>query len=257
MPFLGMKSIGDKILTHFFMWNDFDTKRKLKIEKEITNKEKNKKAILFFPFWTGKSSIYKGLAKKFPDYTLVFYDYPNEVLSEDVDVSIKYLKEIIDDATELIKQLKKEKYKEIILIGSSLGSNIAIKLSTISEVDKVIVNMVDRTLAKEIFYSPALKKLKKKLQRHKFTLQKLDKIYDFVSTENNIHLIKNKKNIKFLIFESKTDIFCTLDELEPVLNKFKKNKIHYRLKINKFFGHILSIYKNLIFNKPIVNFIKE
>jgi len=252
-----MKSITDYILTHFFMWQDFDANKRLKIEKEITNKKKNKKAIFFYPYWTGKSTIYKGLAKKFPDYTLIFYDYPNEVMSEDVDVSRAYLKEILDDSLMKIKQLKKEGYEEITLVGSSLGADIALSLATITEVDKLVLNMLDVNMAQDIFDSSAMIILKTKLKKHGFTREKIRKIYDFISPEFLIEKIKNKKKIKILIFESKTDIFCTVEQLKPILSKLKRNNIHYRLKSNFIFGHILSIYKNLFFSKTIVKFIKE
>jgi esterase/lipase len=252
-----MKSISDYILTHLFMWKKFDARKKLKIERIVTNKKKNKKAIMFFPYWTGKSRIYNGFEKKFPDYTLIFYDYPNEVLSENVKVSTDYFKEIISDAFMMIKDLRKGGYTEITLVGSSIGSNIAIKLATIIDVDKVVLNMIDRTLAKEIFYSAALKILKKKLQKHRFSLEKLDQIYNFISIEDNIKLIKNKIKIKLLVFSSNTDIFCTTEDLKPVFKKLDKEKIHYSLEINRHLGHILGIYYNLIFNKKIVNFIKS
>ena len=239
------------------MWKDFDTNKKLKVKKEITNKKKNKKAILFFPFWTGKSSIYRKVAKKFPNYTLVFYDYPNEILSEDVKVSLGYLKEILDDSIKLIKQLRKEGYEEITLVGSSIGSNIVIRIATKVEVDKLVLNMVDRTVAREIFDSSALRILKRKLIKHGFEKEKIDKIYRFISTEYIVNKIKNKNKLKILLFTSDTDIFCTTEELKPVIEEFKENNIDYKIKTNKFLGHILSIYTNLFFNKEIVNFIKE
>ena len=184
------------------MWKDFDAKKKLKIEREITNKKKNKKAIIFFPYWTGKSTLYRPLAKKFPDYTLIYYDYPNEVMSEDVRVSIGYLRGVLDDAIEVIKDLKKQNYKEITLVGSSLGENISLKLSTMIEVDKVILNMMDKNFASSIFDTSPLFPLKRKLMKQGFTKQKIDKIYSFISTDYLIRKIKNKKKIKFLIFLS-------------------------------------------------------
>jgi len=238
------------------MWKNFDSKKGLKISKEIIERRSDK-AIIFFPFWTGNPDIYKNLAKKFPEYTLVFYDYPNEVLSEDVKLSIGYINEIIKDAENLIISLRKKRYKEIILIGSSFGSNIALKLSTKVNVDKIVLNMVDSDLAKVIFKSPALIILKKKLQKKGFTLKKLDKIYSFISAKNTILKIKNKKDLKILLFLSRNDIFCNIEESKPLIKKLNKSNINYKLKRNFIFGHILGIYKNLIFNKNIVNFIKN
>jgi hypothetical protein len=252
-----MKSFVDYILTQHFMWKEFDAKKKFKITKEIIEPEGSKKAIFFFPYWTGKSKIYKKIAKKFPDYTLIFYDYPNEVMSEDVKVSLKYITEILNDAYNLIKDLRKSGYKEINLIGSSFGANIALKLSTMIEVDKVVLNMLDKNFAQSTFESPALMILKKKLENQGFTLKKLNQIYSFISTDYIVPKIKNRNKIKILIFLSKSDIFCTYDEFKPELKDFNKLKIHYQIKVNRFFGHIVGIYKNLFFNKRIVKFIRN
>lgn len=246
----------DYILTQNFMWQEFDAKNKFKVIEKIIEPEGSKKAILFFPYWTGSSNIYKGLSEKFSDHTLVFYDYPNEVLSEDVTVSINYIKNILNDSLNVIKRLKKKGYKEIILIGSSFGSNIALKLSTMIEVDKVVLNMLDKNFAQSIFESPALIILRKKLERKGFTLNKTNKIYKFISTDYIVPKIKNRKKIKFLIFLSKSDIFCAYNQFKPELKEFDRLKISYKIKINKWFGHIIGIYKNLIFSKRIVNFIK-
>ena len=143
------------------------------------------------------------------------------------------------------------------MVGSSIGADIILNLATIVNVDKLVINMLDVNMAEDIFNSPAMILLKDKLKRHGFSKNKIKKIYDFISPDNLISKIKNKPKIKLLIFESKTDIFCTVEELKPVLVRLDKNKINYKLKTNKFLGHILGIYKNLIFNKAIVNFIKE
>lgn len=249
-------SITDLILTHFFMWQKFDAKKKFKITKKLIKIKNSKKAIVFFPYWTGKSSIYNKLSEEFPNHTLVFYDYPNEVMSENVKVSLKYIKDILKDSSKTIKELRKQGIKEITLFGSSFGSNIALKLSTITKIDKLVLNMIDRDIAKVIFNSPAMVILKRKLKKHGFNLKTLDKIYKFISVDYNIKKIKNK-NIKILLFLSKKDIFCKLDRLEPILKQMDKLKLDYELKTHKFLGHILGIYKNLVFNKTIIDFIND
>lgn len=250
-----MKSLSDYILTHFFMWQKFDASKRFKISKEIV-KGNEKKAILFFPYWTGSSDIYQKLAKKMPEYTHIFYDYPNEVYSKNVNVSISYIKEILDDAIRTIKELRTENYSEIILVGSSFGSNIALKLSTMISVEKVILNTLDKNFARSIFDSPAMTILKNKLEKQGLTLQKVEKIYHFISTDFLIKKIKNKNKIKIMIMLSKNDIFCTYNELRTELDEFKKLKIKHHISVNRFFGHIFSIYKNLFFNKKIIDFIK-
>lgn len=251
-----MKSIGDIILTHFFMWEKFDTRKTLKIKKKIIDSPKSKKAIIFYPYWTGKSDIYTRFAEEFQDYTQVFYDYPNEVMSRDVKVSLKYIDEILIDSIKTIKDLKKSGVKEIILFGSSFGSTISLKLSTMIKVDKLIMNMVDRNLANVIFTSPALTILKQKLKMNGFTLKKLNKIYKPLSFDHSIKRLKNKK-IKIYLLISKTDIFCNAKRFVPVISLMDKLKLNYKVKTNQFFGHISSIHKNIAFEKSIKTFIKE
>jgi len=221
------------------------------------NKGIKKEAILLFPFWTGKLSAYSSLVKKLKEYDIFFCDYPNEVFSEDISLSKDCMQRILEDSSNLIKHLRKKGYKKIFLVGSSFGANLSVKLSTLVKVDKVVLNMPDRTLAREIFDSPALFLLKKRIENKGFKRKAIDKIYSFVSTEYLIHKIKNKIKIKFLIFSSTSDIFCTTHQFKPVLKKLNRNKIDYKLELNTFFGHVFGIYKNLWFNKKIVEFIKE
>jgi hypothetical protein len=249
-----LKSITDWLLTHTLMWHDFDAKKRLQVKKQISNWH-GKKAIFFFPFWTGKSNIYKSLGSQFPEYTLIYFDYPNQVFSEDVKVSLNYINEILDTAQDTINDLRRHGYEEIILIGSSFGANIALKLATMTKIDKVILNMIDKNIAQSIYHSSAMTILKNKLLRHGITQNKTDKIYGFISTEYLIDKIKNN-DIKILLFLSKHDIFCTLEEFSPVLRKLDRSKFHHEVYINRFLGHILSIYKNVYDNQRIVDFIK-
>lgn len=251
-----MPGLDDLILTKLFMWKKFDAKKNLNIAKEIIVKRASKKAILFFPYWTGKSHIYHGLAQKFNEYTLVFYDYPNQIMSSNLLVSKKYFREILIDAFNLILDFRKKGYNEIILVGSSLGSNISLKLATMVKVDKIVLNMIDKNLALEVFSSPAMSGLRKKLETKGVKYSDLDKIYSFISPQYSLPLL-GKTNTKLLIFLSKNDIFCTLDQFSPLIKKLDELKISYRLRINTFLGHILSIYKNLFFSGEIVKFVKE
>jgi esterase/lipase len=252
-----MFSIDDWLLTQLFMWKKFDAKAKLKVRRKIVAaKEETKKAVLFFPYWTGESKIYRFLAHNLKEYTKVYYDYPKEIMSKNINVSLKYLRTILIDAFNLILELRKKGYNEIVLVGSSLGSNISLKLASMVKVDKIIINMIDRSLALEILKSSAMSMLRKKLQKDGLKLENLHKIYSFMATEPLLDNIK-KTNAKILMFLSKNDIFCNLSEFQPVLKKMDKLNIDYELHINKCFGHILSIYKNLFLSRRIVRFIKE
>ena len=255
-----MYGLDDLILTQFFMWKKFDARAKLKIKKKIVKPTikgaNNKKAIFFFPYWTGTSKLYQLFSRRFQDYTLVFYDYPKEIMSKDVNVSVKYNQQVLLDAFNLILDLRKKEYDEITLIGSSSGSNFALKLATMIKVEKVVLNMLDRNMALGIFHSPALSILRKKLEKEGLNEQNLDKIYAFLSTEYIIPKLTNTK-AKILLFLSKNDIFCTLEEFKPVIKKLDSLGIDYRLNINKFLGHILSIYKNIYLSNKIERFIRE
>lgn len=252
-----MRSIGDRILTRFFMWNKYDRKSTKKITKEIIECKGSDKAVIYFPYWTGNSKSYKKIAKKLPNHTHIFYDFPNEVLSKDIKVSLNYLIKLFRNADKSVKLLRKMGYKEITLVGSSLGSNIALKLATLVKVDKIILNTIDRNIALEIFTSPALKKLKSFLTKKEFTYDNLEKIYKFISNKSNLKKIKNKDKIKLLIFISKRDIFCPKEQVMIVIDELNRLNIQYKLKECRFFGHVLCIYKNLFFNKKIIRFIKE
>lgn len=252
-----MWSIDDWLIAKFFMWKKFDARAKLKVSKKIKGNKEARKAIFFFPYWSGKSDLYNGISKKFEkDYTLVFYDYPKETLSKNVKVSMNYLRTILKDAFNLIIEFRRKGYTEIILFGSSLGSNISLKLATMVKVDKIVLNMLDRTLAIEILKSPALSGLRKKIQGEGLSLKNLEAIYEFISSEKQWEILKKTKT-KILLMISKNDIFCNEEEFQPILDKMNSLKLNYTLRVNTIFGHILSIYKNLYFSRKIVKFIRE
>lgn len=253
-----MFSIDDWLITRFFMWEKFDARAKLKIKKRIVEpSNKNfKKAILFFPYWTGESELYSFISLNFKEYTRIYYDYPKEIMSKDVNVSVKYLREILLDAFNLILELRKKGYTEITLVGSSLGSNISLKLASMVKVDKIVLNMIDRSLALEVLKSSAMSSLRKKLEKDGLDLENLHKIYSFMATEPLLPNIK-KTNAKILLLLSKNDIFCNLEEFKPVIKKMDELKIDYEVHINKLLGHILSLYKNLFLSRRIVRFIKN
>lgn len=254
-----MFSIDDWLLTYFFMWKKFDARAKLKIKKKVVqgevDNENCKKAILFFPYWTGESSLYNFISLKFKDYTRVYYDYPNEIMSKNVNVSLKYLRAILIDAFNLILDLRKKGYNEITLVGSSLGSNIALKLASMVRVDKIVLNMLDRSLALEVLKSSAYSSLRNKLKKSGLKLENLHRIYSFMAVEPLLANVK-KTNAKILLLLSKNDIFCSLKEFKPVIEKMDKLRINYDIHINKIFGHLLSLYTNLFLSKRIVKFIK-
>jgi esterase/lipase len=251
-----MFGIDDWILTKFFLWKKFDSRSNLKIKRRIAGNKKSKKAIFFFPYWTGNSNLYKKLSKDFEDYTHVFYDYPNEIFSRNIRVSNKYNREVLLDAFNLVLSLREKGYTEINAIGSSSGSNFALKLSTMVKLEKVVLNMIDKNMAQGIFESSALKSLRKKLEKKGITQQMVDKAYSFISTDYLLRDIQKSKS-KYLVLLSKNDIFCPSKEFEPLLKLMDEKEVDYSLKKNNILGHILGIYWNIFVSKKIQKFILD
>jgi esterase/lipase len=250
-----MRSFTDWVILNYFVWKKFDKKRNLKVNKRIIGQ--GDKAVFFFPYWTGKSKFYDSTVKKLgKDYTCVLYDYPKEIFSKDAQVSIKYLIEVLTDAKKTIQELKKEGVKEITLVGSSLGSDISLALAKSTKVDKIVINMLDRNFVKPIFESPAFPHLRKYYEKHGITYKMMNKIYRFISPEYNINT-KKEKDVKMLILISKHDVFCTYDELKPLLKKFDAKGVKYELHINGWLGHVMGMYWNIKFSRRILNFIKK
>jgi len=251
-----MKSISDYILTHNFMWKQFDAKRRLTVTHKKEEVAGATKAILFFPYWTGNSGLYKRFARQFPNHTKVYFDYPNEVVSANIATSIGYIKRIVYEANIVIRNLRRKGIQEITLFGSSFGSNIALKLATMTKIDKVILNTIDKNYVHAMMNSPALIVLRKKLLRAGFTIKKLDAIYKFISTDYLVPKIKNEEHVQLLICTSNTDIFCPHKEFEDEIRELDKRKISYELVRSRVIGHILSIYWNVYLNKKVRRFIE-
>lgn len=251
-----MYSINDWILMHIFGWNKFDRRANLKVTKEIIEGS-NHKAVFCFPFWLGKSEYYDKVVKALGDeYTFVLYDYPKEIVSKDTDVSIRYIKKIIKDAKETIGELKKKKgITEITLIGSSFGSDVALKLADSVRVDKVVINMLDTNFVKSTFENPVMGSLKRYYQKQGITLHQLDKLYHFISPEYNIGNLSKYKP-QMLIFAARNDIFCSYKELEPLIRKIENKGVAVELHVDYWDGHVLGLLKHLWFPYRIVDFVR-
>jgi esterase/lipase len=251
-----MYSISDWILFHIYGWSKFDRRADLKIKKQIIEGN-NHKAVFCFPFWLGKSSCYNKIIKMLGDsYTFVLYDYPKEVLSKDAQVSVNYIKRIINDAKCAIEELKKKGITEVTLIGTSFGSDVALKLADSVKVDKVVLNMLDTNFALSSFESPVMSGLKRYYQRQGITLHQLDKLYHFISPEYNLGNLKKYKP-KMLIFAARNDIFCTYEELKPLIRKIEDKGVPVEFHLDRMGGHILNLVRHLWFPNRIVEFIRE
>lgn len=249
-----MFGLIDSILIRMYLERRHEETKDLGITKTIVGSEKTDKLVIFFPYWTGRSKVYESIGQKLKDSTLVYYEYPSTIVSCDIPNSIKQFDMIVNDALNLIYDYAP---KKLIIIGSSFGSSIAVKLSTKVNVDKLILLTFGSSIAKTIERNKILQKLLGFDSKHKLSFSKIEKAFKPYSIEGTIKHMKNP-DTSVMTFSSVHDFFFPYMQYRPVLKWLKENtSIYSKISEEILFGHLLTIHRHLLFNKQIIDFVNS
>ena len=223
----------------------------MEFEKKIYGNN-NKNVIFIFPHWKANNFEYWYLAKRLSiKYKVVLYNYPSEILSSNINNTIKNINLVVSDANKLAKEFALENSK-IIYLGFSIGVILTNVLARLNQFPVKVINIsAVSDFAENVWHSDKTKKIKKDLCFQNISLDILKVRWKELAPSYKIQ----NMNAKFLIILSKNDITAVYKLGKEFVSELKNNKKNFVLKIHKFLPHSILILFCLFKIKTFQNFI--
>ncbi len=199
-----------------------------------------KRLVICVHYWCGSENTFRHIAKcAGKESTVIRLCFPSKIINRNIEESIKTINELFDKAVQLIDNNRK-KYQEVVLVGASFGSNAVLKLATLREVDKIVLNTFVGDFTKNLLTSKGLNTVVR-LHDEKGLC---DDPYEFISADKTLDGIKG--NPEFYVTVSKKDYFIPKENYENALKKLKSLPVRKKIYTERNLGHILTIYKHLL-----------
>ncbi len=241
--------------------------------KKGTRKTDKKKLIIYLPGLPSLPGHYSFLMK------LAEFGYPSILLRYEGTWESKghFIEDsFVGNLMRLLKKLKEGNFKdsfsgkrikfevdEIILIGSSFGTLVALELCRrISFVKKIVLLSPIFSLKDLDKYSAEpssqhLRTLKLLSSVYRFDIKDFKKLVSDKIIPNQLNYIPNFKNKKVLIFEGKKDKVTPLRFLKKFEKELKRNNIDYTLHIINYAGHGLTGIVSKHYMRTLLRFFKQ
>lgn len=256
-----MRGFDDFILSKIF----FNSLKSYEYKNNSTTHIKKKiyyansqSVVFILPHWMGKTFYYNPLINKLRNkYTIVLYDLPYQLLSDDIELMVYLHKKIMNDMKSTFDKLQRIGCESYSIIGTSGSTPVAAMVANSDDrCKKLVLNLVGNELAECIWHSknPLLIAIKNNLIKGNVTLDKLKKYLRIMSYKQNSRNLKNKD---ILIFLSKNDKIIPYNNGLKLLRRLDSDGIKYQLKINTFFGHYILGFKNVVFHNKIIKFLEN
>jgi len=175
------------------------------------------------------------------------YEFPIDILSTDVLRTKKYFKIIQKKIKANISKIKKKyKFKEIVLVGISLGNVHALMVANDNEdVDGLCLVVPGDSLAYCLWNGVATVDLQKGIEQRKINLDKLEKIWQDLAPKNNIDRLEGKD---IEVYLSRSDKVIPYESGDRLVKDMEKRGLSIKVFKNKKLGHYLTALK-FIFSK--------
>lgn len=177
--------------------------------------------------------------------SFIVYRFPMDMLTSDYRTTRDSFKKIQSDVSSDLADLKK-KYglNEIEIMGFSLGCVPALMIAngnpTINNIKLVVPG---HCLAESLWFGIRTANLKREFERKGVTLNELKGYWKNLAPENNIDKLRGK-NIS--IYLSKADTVIPFRFGMSLVKSLERRNLPFKLKINKHFGHYLTINNFLL-----------
>ena len=188
-----MYGFDDFILSKIFFgpFKSFEYKnsyKNTKIKKTIYYCNSDK-VIFILPQWMSKTFYFKPLINKLRNkYTIVIYDLPYNLLSDNVKLTVYLFYKIANDIISTFNKLQKNGCKQYGIIGTSTSTvSAVIACNSDKRCKKLILNLVCNDLAEGMWYSknPLVINIKHNLVNKGITLSKLKNYFNVLSYKQN------------------------------------------------------------------------
>jgi esterase/lipase len=194
--------------------------------------------LIIFPPWKSSGLIYPIISKKLSKkFCVITYYYSSDILTSDVQQTLKNFQAIIRDAKKLIRALK---HDNINIIGFSIGSYLAFMLAKrLLERSGLCIITSSSRFSDFVWYSTSTKKIKKGILDQKVNLHLLESKWKAISPCNNI-----KDRVKIHVVLSRSDRTIPYRHGKELIKNLNKNNINFKLRLYEKVPHwlILVIY---------------
>lgn len=220
-----------------------------KRSKKKQGKQKPGKLFMFYHFWGGSSKIYfpyKSLAK---EGTCIFYDFSHEILTSNVDDTVRNFKIIVKDS---LKEIKKRRC-DVSIFGSSIGSHVAFKVASESkQVKNLVLNTIGDNFAFNVWNGISTKIIKKNIEGQGINHKQLDKRWRYISPIYSVNKIRNRN---ILLFTSSLDEVILYSTQRNIMSELENTRRRNSLVVeNEPLPHALAVIKNIFKVKKIKEF---
>jgi pimeloyl-ACP methyl ester carboxylesterase len=227
--------------------NRFVAPRKYLDDQELITSElfevKNPKGLyVLIPPWRGRFDYYTITRRKLmkEGYSCVEYSFSPSMLSDNYLKTRELFENVKNSVSEQIKKLvNSHQFKEVNIIGTSIGCVEALMIANHSEIIKrVILVAPGCCLAESMWKGIRTQEIRKKMEMVGVTLPFLKEQWKALAPENNINGLMGKEIIVYL---SKSDEIIPYELGIQLVQKMKENKLAPLVKENALFGHYLTI----------------
>ncbi len=213
---------------------------------------KSEKLYVIAPYWQATISQFpmRILKKRIlqAGYSCLIYQFPIKILSENVNLTEEYFKEIEKEIKKDIFEIKeKHKFKEIIMLGMSLGCVNALMVSNQNQdVNRVILVVPGDSLSDSLWRGVGTRKLRNQIAKHHINLKELEKDWQDLDPKNNINGLAGKE---IEVYLSKADKIIPYKNGSYLVKDIKNIGISPVVIKNKSLGHYFTLLKFVMFKK--------
>lgn len=216
---------------------------------------KGNKLVMLYVGWHGSIKSYNYPIQKLvkAGYKVIAYEYKNNVLAPDIEVTLQNAQAILKDSMQKISENKSA--TQIATFGTSYGTLIACLVAKKSpRVNKVILNLAGDWLGDTVWnWNKTNKDFKDELVKLGMTEVKLHSAWETISSAYEAEKLKDKQ---VLLYVAKNDRVIPYDRGISLAKELKKGGAKVTLKTSRF-GHMVSIILNLARAQTYLDFLRK
>jgi esterase/lipase len=237
---------------------------RLAIVKEMQNfhidefGKRNDKVVLLLGGWTYQPWLLAIFARLIAlrGYYCIAYTYDDDVFSPDYKKTVDSLLGLKDEILTHIKELHAGGRDTFYVLGTSLGSILAVLVANESpEISKVVLNTTGGDVAKTVWSWDVVKPwFKNALLKQQLTEKDLIEYWKPISPLYNL---KNLKNKEVLVYLAQNDRTIPFDQGRALVSKLDVLGAPYEVVINRRLSHAQAGLFNLANTRRYVSFLRK